>query len=403
MLSQKGMARATTADLNPPLGKPGGPCYVVRRIEDGAKPGLRERLVNKVEEGLDLSNPEAAAVYQLDIERTRGFVTRLVVGPHTQYRMDLRGVTVRDLKDAIEEIGKVYHAARKNGDAARLRPFEGFLEGKKLEYLTSQGLQVVLVPARGGAQVVTTFWKGQPDPKPPGHCDPLVAHVAARYARRTIPFDPRPISQLGSQLAEKAIDYLAKHVPAETGIEWELDRNTILARDTLELPDVHGRKKAITVLVGLRSKDQSRPTAGGHFEPPNTVELFINSRWTPSALQSVKHEVQGAFSSFLVHEVTHALDVLQTEDYVGAEGDRDRYFNQPVEFRAYAKQIVADVLLRWKMTLRRNPRKGTAALIEAALESSANYQKVKDHFDRRNHQRLRQIVVRELQQEGLVA
>lgn len=399
------VTHARSADLNPPLGKPGGPCHVVRRIEQGVgSPRVRERLVTKVEEGQALSNPEAAAVYDLDLEKTRGLVTRLVVGPHTQYRMDLRGVTVRDLKEAVEELGRAYHSARKNGDERRLAPFQAFLEGGKLEYVTSQGLQVVLAPENGGAHVVTTFWKGRPDPRPTGHCDPVTARVAERYARRTIQFDVRAVSLLGSKLAEQAIDYVAEKVPAETGIEWELDRNEVLARGKLELPDVRGRAKRMDVLVGHRSMPNDKPTAGGFFRPDsNTVQLFLNSRWTPAALQSTRNEVQSAFSTFLVHEMTHALDVLQLGQYENAEGDSAVYYNQPAEFRAYTKQVVTDVLSRWRMTQRRNPKKSGAALVEAALESSPNYQKVKDYFSRGNHQRLRQMVVRELEQAGLIS
>ncbi len=174
-----------TADLYPPLGKPGGPCHVVRRIEEQVdSPAVKDRLVTKVEEGEDLSNPESASVYDLDSEKTRGFVNRIYVGPHTQYRMDLRGITTRDLKDAVEELGKIFHAARKSGDARKLARFEAFQEGRKLEHVTQAGLQLVLAPFKDGAQVVTTFWKGRPDPSPPGHCDPVAARVAARYARQ---------------------------------------------------------------------------------------------------------------------------------------------------------------------------------------------------------------------------
>lgn len=174
-----------TADLYPPLGKPGGPCHVVRRIEEEVdSPAVKDRLVTKVEEGEDLSNPETAAVYDLDSEKARGFANRLYIGPHTQYRMDLRGISTRDLKDAVEELGRLYHAARKSGDTVKLRPFEAFGDGRKLEHITRAGLQVVLAPFKDGAQVVTTFWKGRPDPSPPGQCDPIAARVAARYARQ---------------------------------------------------------------------------------------------------------------------------------------------------------------------------------------------------------------------------
>lgn len=185
--AQLNVVRSRTSDLNPPLGRPGGPCYVVRRIDDAVtSPALKTKLVDKVEEGEDLSNPEAASVYELEAERTRGLFPRLYIGPHAQYRMDLRGVTVRNLQDAMEELAKVFHAARKTRDMVKLRPFEAFASGQKLEYVTRTGLQVVLAPRPGGAQVVTTFWKGRPDPSPPGQCDPMARRVAARFARRTI-------------------------------------------------------------------------------------------------------------------------------------------------------------------------------------------------------------------------
>lgn len=161
-----------TADLNPPLGRPGGPCHIVRRIDDEVKsPRLKEVLINKIEEGESLSNPEAAKVYDLDVEKARGFVKRLYMGPHSQYRMDLRGVTVRDVKDAIEELGKLYHAASKAGNLQKLQPFEAFRKGEKLEYVTSRGLKVVLVAEGEGARLVTTFWKGRPDPVAPIQCE----------------------------------------------------------------------------------------------------------------------------------------------------------------------------------------------------------------------------------------
>jgi hypothetical protein len=176
------------ADLNPPLGRPGGPCHVVRRIEDEVRsPAVKEQLVTKVEQGDDLSNPEVGRVYTLELQKTRGFINKLYIGPHAQYRMDLRSVTSKDLKEAIEELGKIYHAARKSGDARKLRRFEDFQNGEKLEHVTPAGLKIVIAPERDGAKLVTTFWKGQPKPAAPVHCDtrardPVADRVAARYS-----------------------------------------------------------------------------------------------------------------------------------------------------------------------------------------------------------------------------
>jgi hypothetical protein len=234
--------------------------------------------------------------------------------------------------------------------------------------------------------------------------DPVISRVAARYARRTIRFDTRAVSLLGSELAERAVNKLVKTLPPDSGIEWELARHSTIVEDVVELPDVRGRAKTIAVRVKHHRLPNNRPTAGGQFSPEDDeIVLYLNSEWHPAAFQAVLHDLQTTFASFLVHEVTHALDVLpsggSSELFEEAPA---KYYNLPAEFRAFTKQIVVDVLRSWRMTLRRNPGKSGAPLVEAALESSPNYAKVREHFDRRNQQRLRQTVVRELQDAGLM-
>lgn len=170
------------ADLMPPLGRPGGPCHVVKRVEEEVKsPGLSEKLQDKIEEGQSLSNPEAAKVYDMETERTKGLVTKLYIGPHAQYRMDLRSVALKDVKDAIMELGKEFHAARKSGDPRKFQRFKDFaMSNQTLEHVSSKGLKIVLAPERDGAKLITTFWKGRPDPAPPGSCE---VRVAQRYLR----------------------------------------------------------------------------------------------------------------------------------------------------------------------------------------------------------------------------
>lgn len=234
--------------------------------------------------------------------------------------------------------------------------------------------------------------------------DPIVSRVAERYARRTIRFDTRAVQLVGYALAERAIKKLVQTLPAGSGLEWELGRNEVIERDRIDMHDVRGLAKAIEILVKHRRlRNNTKPTAGGHFAVgDDEITLYLDSEWTPEALQKVQSDVEGTFASFLVHEVTHALDVAPAGDIERADGDQTKYFNQPLEFRAYTKQIVTDIVPLWKSILRRNPKKSGASLIEAALETSRNYAKVKVHFDRRSHQRLRQILVRELQDAGLL-
>ena len=97
----------------PPLGYPGGPCHVIHRIEDEIKnPKLKDDLIDDVEENRDLSNPEAAKIYDLELEkgpqRAPENFKRMSIGPHTQYRMDLRGVTVSEVRLALQHFVKAW-------------------------------------------------------------------------------------------------------------------------------------------------------------------------------------------------------------------------------------------------------------------------------------------------------
>lgn len=161
------------ADLNPPLGKPGGPCHVVRRIEDEINsPNLKDKLVDKVEKGEGLSNPEAAKVYDIDVEKARGLVTKLLIGPHTQYRMDYRKVSVKDVQRAFESWTKEVHALRKNGDPVYESIREMLNSGEKIRYTSPQRLTVVFIgEQKGTVKLVSTWWQGVPDPPPPGSCE----------------------------------------------------------------------------------------------------------------------------------------------------------------------------------------------------------------------------------------
>lgn len=161
------------ADLSPALGKPGGPCQVVRRIEDEIhNPRVKDQLVDKVEEGKALSNPEAGKVYDIEVEKARGMVTKFLVGPHTQYRMDLRKVTVKDIQRALAEWTKEVHALRKNGDPKYELLLEMLNQGEVIRYTSPQNLIVVFAPEQKGvAKIVTTWWQGVSDPPPPGTCE----------------------------------------------------------------------------------------------------------------------------------------------------------------------------------------------------------------------------------------
>ncbi len=164
-------ARYIMADLSPPLGYPGGPCHVIRRIRDnlGDRP-LADGLVDDVEVGKDLGNPEAAKVYRLDQERApdKTSFKRLLIGPHAQYRMDLRGITVPEIRIALTSFNRAFLNAKSRNDhqykqwVADLRRDEGVRWTD-----TKIGLTIVFaVKPDLSAQLITTYWASSDDPNP---------------------------------------------------------------------------------------------------------------------------------------------------------------------------------------------------------------------------------------------
>jgi hypothetical protein len=165
------------ADLDPPLGWPGGPCHVIDRARAEVRnPRLREELVDDIEAGEDWTNPEAAQVYDLQVEAPpRGTrYKRLVIGPHTQYRADLRGVTVPQLRAAVGSFFRAYQAERSRGGPLAQR-WQRDLEGGQPITWTDRKLHVTVVFATKGEElkVITAYWEGVRDPTPPGEggCD----------------------------------------------------------------------------------------------------------------------------------------------------------------------------------------------------------------------------------------
>ena len=149
------------ADLMPQLGKPGGPCQVVDRIERNVtSPKVREDIIDDVERGRDLSNTEASAVYSLGLEPGQGYWKTVALTSHSQYRMDLRGISVPRVLDAIKALSAQMRRDRRlEADATWNKPMHWVHKGLDL-LIASDGPEQV--------RVVTVYPVGSPDPKAPG-------------------------------------------------------------------------------------------------------------------------------------------------------------------------------------------------------------------------------------------
>lgn len=166
--------RYLEADLSPPLG--GGPCRVVERIEDMVRdPKLREKMIDDVEQGHSLANEESKRVYPFSRERGSFFKTFTLV-PHAAYRMDWRGVTVKDVEAALNSFAAHMKGLKEKRDPA----YERTLTQSEIAWVDPKTkLQVVFgVSREGEVKVISAYWKGQPDPKPTA-CN--IDRVAARF------------------------------------------------------------------------------------------------------------------------------------------------------------------------------------------------------------------------------
>lgn len=161
-----------TADLNPPLGYPGGPCYVIDRVEHNVRnPNLKEDIIDEVEDGKGLSNPEAGQVYSLEIEHgpPNTKIQKILFKSHAQYRMDLRGITVPAIRAALADFLKAYYKEKSEQSYVAQNYEESFMRGEPINWVARKlGLTIVFTFNGKEATIVTAYWTGEADPRPPG-------------------------------------------------------------------------------------------------------------------------------------------------------------------------------------------------------------------------------------------
>lgn len=134
------------ADLNPGLGISDSACDVLRRIDNQVRnPALKDDLIELVEDGHDLTNAEAYKIYKPITESGYGKskFKRIEITPHAQYRMDYRGIDVKELNMALYEFQKVVQRDISQKGWSR---WEDRLEDYKVAFVDSTKLKVVFEP-----------------------------------------------------------------------------------------------------------------------------------------------------------------------------------------------------------------------------------------------------------------
>jgi len=152
---------AKMADLNPPLGYPGGPCQVLERIRDEVpNTNLQNVLVDTVEEGTDLSNSDASKVYSAISEQgiSGSVIQKIHFSVHAQYRMDLRHITIPEVRASLKNFLKAWQREKSMKSPLGKQWETMMIYNEGIRWVDPKmGLSTVFELRDGTAYVITAF------------------------------------------------------------------------------------------------------------------------------------------------------------------------------------------------------------------------------------------------------
>ena len=154
------------ADLSPPLGRD-NPCDIITRAEKQLRDPLKSRVINNLEDGRELSRDENSALYKTFIEQGPGGpITKMRLSPHAQYRMDLRGIDVEELRDVLNRWVKSVEKMKASQSRAYMEMMQEFEATGRIKHKDPRtNIFVAFTPSGNGtADIITVMVKGKEDP-----------------------------------------------------------------------------------------------------------------------------------------------------------------------------------------------------------------------------------------------
>jgi hypothetical protein len=191
---------------------------VIERINEEVRGQReRERLIGLVEDGEKLSNRDSAIIYDRESEgRAKGSpFKQVLLTPHAQYRMDLRGITVQEIKLGLRNFHDVYQR-----DPGR---WDRYLQTSKDFYWRDpkSGLSLVLLVGQysktKAAQIISAWWgsnDGEGVSMSRNKCEPFQGWVEQKpSAQRVASMYMEAVSaqDLWTQWVVQPFSALAKH------------------------------------------------------------------------------------------------------------------------------------------------------------------------------------------------
>lgn len=192
------------ADLTPSLGHPGGSCQLQERIRDEVRnKKVQDYLIQKHQDDKAFTTPEEQAVYDDDysIGKVGSTFFEVLLRSHAQARMDTRGVTIKDIKQALYGMSATIGDARSRGwgeTSIGLALRESMRASGGTKFQTKKGLDLYLrvlqiKEVRKGQKKIPTYkvrvetamWSGarNPNPIPEDNCAHFTGDVWEGYAK----------------------------------------------------------------------------------------------------------------------------------------------------------------------------------------------------------------------------
>jgi len=162
------------------LGKPGGPCKIVQKIDEAPLPAPKKKdLVKDIHKGKGLDNSDASKIYEKEVVPiSDGQVfSKLGITNHAQYRMDFRSIPIESVKRALQEFERWFLYRQENPHKMKTKDrnmLQDLAQGDPVEFsANNEGLTIIFTaPHRGKARLISTWWTGKRNPRPPkpGEC-----------------------------------------------------------------------------------------------------------------------------------------------------------------------------------------------------------------------------------------
>jgi hypothetical protein len=220
-----------------------------------------------------------------------------------------------------------------------------------------------------------------------------------RSSRRLIPFSILEVSEVARGLTEDALDYLEHRIDPGSTLGASVRPNAICASRVIKLKNVKGDDIEFLVQIRVGKATSGDKTTHGFFDRrDNTIVIYLSPWLDEHDLNETrKYDIINENKNILIHEVTHALDVIGK--YRKEEGAA--YHNNPHEVKAFARQIVDEasrVLKGLRLTSRsmKRPMPQGAKLVEVLLEGSKTWREIRKDLNESNSRYIRQVLVNEL-------